>query len=76
MIGATTRQAHIDTVRVGQIVRCPDGLDRTVGVNDLKRGGFMGTTLWGDSYKSGTSAVTIVEPPQPKPRPHAEIHHR
>lgn len=60
-----TRLAHIDTVRVGDVVRCADGVDRTVCPQNLKRGGFMGTTLWGDSYKCGTTAVEIVDIPTP-----------
>ena len=74
MPSQATRKAHIDTVRVGDVVRCTDGVDRTVGPQNLKRGGFMGTTLWGDSYKCGTTAVELVETPTPKP--HAEINHR
>lgn len=66
MTNTITRPVHIDTVRIGDTVRCPDGKVRTVGPQNLKRGGFMGTTLWGDSYKLGTSAVELVETPKPK----------
>lgn len=41
-----------DTVEV-------DGVLRSVCKNDLKRG-FMGVTLFGDSYKAGTVPVSRV----------------
>ena len=47
---------HIDQIRVGDVVEI-DGILKTVGKNNLKHGGFCGTTLWGDSYKSGTVLV-------------------
>lgn len=46
---------HIDQIRVGDVVEI-DGILKTVGKNNLKCG-FMGTTLWGDSYKCGTVPV-------------------
>lgn len=50
---------HIDDVNVGDVVRCQDGHLRTVCRKDLKSG-FMGTTLFGDSYQLGTKPVEIV----------------
>lgn len=46
---------HINLIRVGDVVEI-DGILKTVGKNNLKRG-FCGTTLWGDSYRSGTMLV-------------------
>lgn len=47
---------HISQIRVGDVVEI-DGILKTVGKNNLKHGGFCGTTLWGDSYRSGTVLV-------------------
>ena len=47
---------HIRDVRVGDTVE-HNGHLRTVGRADLKRDTFMGTTLWGDSYRAGTVLV-------------------
>lgn len=52
---------HISTIRVGDTVVCPDGVERTVGKDNLKIGGFCGTTLWGDSYRLGLDPVTVVD---------------
>lgn len=46
---------HIDLIRPGDTVEI-DGQLKTVCPNNIKRG-FMGTTLWGDSYKLGTVPV-------------------
>ena len=46
---------HIDFIRQGDTLLI-DGHLKTVCPNDLKLG-FMGTTLWGDSYKLGTVPV-------------------
>ena len=51
----TVIPTHIDLIRSGDTVLV-DGHLKTVCPNDLKRG-FMGTTLWGDSYKLGTVPV-------------------
>jgi hypothetical protein len=46
-------------VRVGDTIRCPDGEIRTVGRKDIKTG-FMSKTLFGDSYKLGTTPVPTI----------------
>lgn len=46
---------HIDLIHPGDTVEI-DGQLKTVSPNNIKRG-FMGTTLWGDSYKLGTTPV-------------------
>lgn len=47
---------HIDDIKVGDVVEV-DGIQRTVSPDKLKKGGFCGTTLWGDSYRAGTILV-------------------
>lgn len=47
---------HIDQIRVGDTVEI-DGVLKTVCRGNLKFGGFHGTTLWGDSFKSGYELV-------------------
>ncbi|WOK01516.1 hypothetical protein [Pseudomonas phage UF_RH7] len=51
-------QKHICDVRPGDVVRHA-GADRTVGNADLKSG-FMGVTLFGDSYRLGRQLVDVV----------------
>ncbi len=51
-----TVPTHISLIRPGDVVEV-DGTQRTVCPANLKRGGFMGTTLWGDSYRCGTVPV-------------------
>jgi hypothetical protein len=57
----TCREIHIDSVKAGDTVRCPDGIDRTVCAKDIRRDPFIGTTLWGDSYMCGHRPVNLVE---------------
>lgn len=51
---------HISQVRVGDAIVCPDGCVRTICANDIKRNSFMGTSIWGDSYKIGSVPVKRV----------------
>ena len=51
---------HINEVKVDDVVRCQDGHLRTVCRKDINTSGFMGTTLFGDSYQLGTKPVEIV----------------
>ena len=46
---------HIDLIRPGDTVRV-DGHLKTVSPGDIRKG-YMGTTLWGDSYRLGTLPV-------------------
>ena len=57
----TFRPAHIDTIVVGDVV-FHDGHERTVSKTFLHRGGFHGTSIWGDSYRSGRRPVMIGTP--------------
>ena len=53
---------HIDDIHVGDIIRW-DNDDRTVGKNDIKRGGFHGTTIFGDSFRSGMDPILVLKVP-------------
>ena len=53
-----TEMVHISRIRPDDVVR-HDGKNRTVG-KYIKHGGFMGSTLFGDSYKSGTDKVERI----------------
>lgn len=47
---------HIDRIRPGDTVEV-DGVLKTVCRNVIRKGGFLGTTLWGDSFRSGLDLV-------------------
>jgi hypothetical protein len=51
-----TFSVHIDTIRVGDAVE-RGGVMVTVCRKDIKSSVFMGTTLFGDSYRCGTLLV-------------------
>ena len=55
MIKYTTTPTHISLIRNGDTAEV-DGSLKTVSRGDIKRG-FMGITLWGDSYRLGTIPV-------------------
>lgn len=50
------KEVHISTINVGDTVE-HNGHLMTVGRNNIKTGGFMGTTLFGDSYTMGHKPV-------------------
>lgn len=50
---------NISEIRAGDVVR-HNGRDMTVGEKDIKAAGFMGVTLFGDSYKLGREPVIVV----------------
>lgn len=54
-----TVKIHINDIRSGDTV-FHNGELRTVCKSDIKRGGFMGTSLFGDSYRSGTVPVQLA----------------
>lgn len=54
------KPVHIDTIRAGDTVE-HNGVFKTVCPGDLKSG-FMGTTLFGDSYRLGTQPVMRATP--------------
>jgi hypothetical protein len=51
---------HINDLRIGDTV-LHNGQMITVSKSNLKRGGFCGTTLAGDSYRGGSQQVQRVE---------------
>lgn len=59
MTNYETVKTHIDMIRSGDTV-LHNGELRTVCNSDIKRGGFMGTTLFGDSYRLGTVPVQLA----------------
>lgn len=54
-----TKEVHISDIKYGDTV-IHKGEMKTVGKKDIKHGGFEGSTLFGDSYKSGKDKVTLV----------------
>lgn len=60
------KPTHINDIRVGDTIEI-DGDLRTVSPGSLKKGGFCGTTLWGDSYRLGRALVNlaVIETPRP-----------
>lgn len=54
----TTQRVHISDIRAGDTVS-HNGCLRTVCRSDIKRG-FMGITLFGDSYRLGLTPVEKV----------------
>jgi hypothetical protein len=48
---------HISDIRAGDLVEI-SGIVKTVGRNNLKSDGFMGLSLFGDTYRLGTAPVT------------------
>lgn len=52
---------HVNTIRQGDTVEI-NGHLKTVCGKDIKTGGFMGATLFGDSYRSGTAPVIKATP--------------
>ena len=59
-----TTPTHISLIRAGDTVTV-NGQTKTVCRADLKTG-FMGLTLWGDSYKLGAIPVQRVNMDQGK----------
>lgn len=54
-----SEMVHISKIRPDDVVR-HNGKTLTVGNKDIKHGGFMGSTLFGDSYKLGKDKVERV----------------
>lgn len=50
---------HVSTIKHGDTIVCLDGLIRTIGRKNISKG-FMGTSLYGDSYNLGTKLVTKI----------------
>ena len=54
-----TKDVHISTIQGCDTV-IHNGEMKTVCFNNIKQGGFFGTSLFGDSYNMGTKLVTKV----------------
>lgn len=54
-----TKEVHISTIKWGDTVDY-DGHMRTVGKKDIIHGGFMGSSLFGDSHKLGRILVKKI----------------
>lgn len=54
-----TEEVHISTIKNGDTIICSDGVVRTVSEKFIKRG-FMGITLYGDSYNLGTIFIKKI----------------
>jgi hypothetical protein len=61
----TSTPTHISAIRPGDTVQI-DGQLKTVSSGDIRKG-FMGTTLWGDSYRLGAVLVLRVHFTTDKP---------
>lgn len=53
------KEVHIDEIKAGDTI-LHDNEIRTVGKNNIKKDKFMGTSLFGDSYKYGHKLVKKV----------------
>lgn len=59
MNNAKLEPVHISQISAGDTIE-HYGKITTVSANNIKRGGFLGITLFGDSYNLGTKAVNKV----------------
>ena len=53
------QKIHIDLINIGDTV-FHDGKMRTLSKTDIKRSSFMGTSIFGDSYKLGYKPVLRI----------------
>jgi len=56
----TTKQVHISNIQQGDTV-IHNGEMKTVSGTNIKRDAFMGTSIFGDCYRSGHQQVTLVD---------------
>lgn len=59
MTNYTIKKTHISNINIGDTIM-HNGEIKTVAGNNLKRGSFMGTSLFGDSYSIGNRLVEQV----------------
>lgn len=55
-----TIEVHTDTIKAGDIIKCPDGKLRTVSKNYIKYDSFMGVSIFGGIYNIGYKKVLKV----------------
>lgn len=53
------KEKHISLIKRGDTI-LHNGDEKTLTREHIKRGGFMGTTIWGDSYRAGSQLVKVV----------------
>jgi len=53
-------EVHASTISIGDTIICNDGFERTVGKGNIKRDCFMGTSIFGDTYRLGRLPVKKV----------------
>jgi hypothetical protein len=54
-----TKKIHITKMKAGDTV-LHLGYVKTLSETSIKRGGFMGDRIWGDSYQCGSKPVIVV----------------
>ena len=59
MVNYQTKDVNINTIKIGDVIE-HNGKLQTVCKADIKRDGFMGTTLFGDSYNINTKPVKVL----------------
>ena len=55
----TIQKTHISNINIGDTI-LHNGEVLTISGNNIKKGGFMGTTLFGDSYNIGYKLVEKI----------------
>jgi hypothetical protein len=55
-----TVEVHISTISIGDSIICNDGFERTISKRNIKQDTFIGTTIFGDSYRLGRGLVKKV----------------
>lgn len=55
-----TENLHINDIRVGDVIICSDGKERTVCKKDINDCAFMGRSVFGDTYKLGHELIKRV----------------
>lgn len=60
MNNTITEDVHISQITHGDTIE-HNGKVTTISRNNIKRGGFCGTTIFGDSYNMGTKLVKRVK---------------
>lgn len=51
---------NVSEIHIGDIIKCRDGVIRTVGRNNMRHLQGIGTTIFGDSYNLGNIPVDRV----------------
>lgn len=54
------KPTHISEIKVGNTIKCRDGVIRTICPKNIHHDRLMGTTIFGDSYNLGYIPVDKV----------------